>query len=279
MKELVFGTAGIPLCSKGSGTAAGISAVKQLGLGAMELEFVRNINVTEADTSKVAETARKEDVVLSCHASYFINLNSKDASILEASRNRLLKAAKIAAMSGAWSVCVHAAYYLGMEKEQVYQNVKMQLASVVNALRQNDLELWVRPETPGKKTQFGSLQESLRLSNELDGIMPCIDFAHMHAIEGRNNTYNEFASILSEVEKALGKQGLENMHIHMSGINYSEKGERNHLELQDSDIKYEELMAAFKDYKIKGIVINESPNIEQDALLLQKVYKRVVPRQ
>ncbi|MFH1181339.1 MAG: TIM barrel protein [Candidatus Woesearchaeota archaeon] len=274
MKELLFGTAGIPLSSKGLGTISGISKVKELGLGAMELEFVRNVNIQEHETGKVKEAA-KNGVVLSCHASYFINLNAKDMKILEASRNRLLKAAKIAGMCGAWSVCVHAAYYLGMEKESVYENVKRQIASVVNILQQNDLNIWVRPETPGKKTQFGSLQESLRLSNELEQVMPCIDFAHMHAVEGKNNSYDEFASILQEVEKSLGREGLENMHIHMSGINYAEKGERNHLVLNESDMKYEELMAAFRDFKVKGVVINESPNIEEDALLLQKVYKRV----
>jgi deoxyribonuclease-4 len=276
MKELLFGTAGIPLSSKGLGTLTGINKVRELGLNAMELEFVRNVNIQEHETPKVLEAAKKKDITLTCHASYFINLNSKDIKITDASRNRLLKAAKIAAMCGAFSVCVHAAYYLGMEKEAVYQNVKRQIASVVNALQQNDLKIWVRPETPGKKSQFGSLQESLRLSNELEQVMPCIDFAHMHAIEGKNNSYAEFSSILQEVEKSLGKEGLENMHIHMSGINYTDKGERNHLELRDSDIKYEELMDAFRAFKIKGVVINESPNIEKDALLLQKVYKRAI---
>jgi deoxyribonuclease IV len=279
MNELIFGTAGIPISAKGLGTITGITAVKELGLGAMELEFVRNINISEQETAKVYEAAKANGVTLTCHASYFINLNSKDSKIIDASRNRLLKAAKIAALSGAWSVCVHAAYYLQMEKEAVYQQVKKQIASVVNALKENGLNIWVRPETPGKKSQFGSLQESLRLSNELESVMPCIDFAHMHAIEGKNNSYNEFASILSEVEKSLGKDALENMHIHMSGINYTDKGERNHLELESSDMNYTALMAAFKDFKIKGVVISESPNIESDALLLQKVYKRAIQRQ
>jgi deoxyribonuclease IV len=276
MKELVFGTAGIPISSKGLGTISGIGKVQELGLGAMELEFVRNISIQENETASIREAAKKKDVVLSCHASYFINLNAKEPATLDASRNRLLKAAKIAAMCGAWSVCVHAAYYLGMESEAVYRQVKKQIASVVSVLQHNDLNIWVRPETPGKKSQFGSLQESLRLSNELEGVMPCIDFAHMHAIEGKNNTYEEFSSILQQVEKSLGREGLENMHIHMSGINYGDKGEKNHLELRESDMNYTELMKAFRDFKVKGIVICESPIIEEDALLLQKVYKRAI---
>jgi deoxyribonuclease IV len=276
MNELLFGTAGIPLSSKGLGTVAGIAKVKELGLSAMELEFVRNIHIQEKETPSILEAAKKNSVTLTCHASYFINLNSKDEKIVDASASRLLKAAKIAGMCGAYSVCVHAAYYLGMEKERVYENVKKQLAYIVETLQQNDLNIWVRPETPGKKTQFGSLNESLKLGQELEQVLPCIDFAHMHAVEGKNNSYDEFSSILSQVEKALGKEALENMHIHMSGINYSDKGERNHLELKASDMNYQALMKAFKDFKIKGVVISESPNIEEDALELQKVYKSAV---
>ncbi|MBW2972460.1 hypothetical protein KY359_05480, partial [Candidatus Woesearchaeota archaeon] len=99
-----------------------------------------------------------------------------------------------------------------------------------------------------------------------------VDFAHLHARTGKLNTYDEFCSILTELEKGLGKTVLNNMHIHMSGINYSAKGERNHLVLKESDFKYKELMKAFKEFRIKGVVICESPNIEGDALLMKKAY-------
>ena len=74
------------------------------------------------------------------------------------------------------------------------------------------------------------------------------------------------------VEKYLGKEGLREMHIHLSGINYSEKGEKNHLILEESDMNYKELLKVWKEFKIKGVVISESPNIEGDALLMQKTF-------
>ena len=273
MKQLVFGTAGSPICSEGRGTLAGIKAVNKLGLGAMELEFVRQVYVKEEDTDAIAKAAKKNNVVLTCHASYFINLNSLDKQIVGASRSRLLKAAKIANMCSAFSVCVHAAYRMKMSDDAVYANVKKQIEKVVSAVREEDNNIWVRPETVGKQSQFGTLKEILKLSSEIEGVMPCVDFAHMHAIEGKNNTYNEFAKILSEIEKTLGKEGIQNMHIHAAGINYGPKGERNHLNLEDSDMNYHELVKAWKDFRIKGVVISESPNIEEDALLLQKVFK------
>ena len=62
------------------------------------------------------------------------------------------------------------------------------------------------------------------------------------------------------------------MHIHITGIAYGEKGEKNHLNLKESDLKYKELINALKDFKVKGVAISESPNIEGDALLVQKIY-------
>ena len=47
MNKLLFASAGIPLSTKKPNTVNGISRVKELGLGAMELEFVRSINITK----------------------------------------------------------------------------------------------------------------------------------------------------------------------------------------------------------------------------------------
>ena len=77
------------------------------------------------------------------------------------------------------------------------------------------------------------------------------------------------------VEGKLGREALDNMHIHLSGINYSEKGEKNHLVLQESDMNYQDLLRIWKEFKIKGVVVSESPNIEEDALLLQKFWRKI----
>ena len=112
------------------------------------------------------------------------------------------------------------------------------------------------------------------MSSEIEQVLPCIDFAHLHArSNGKYNTLNEFREIFEKTEKNLGKKALENMHIHMSGIRYSEKGERNHLELKDSDMNYKDLIKIFKEFKIKGVVVSESPNIEKDALLMKRIYE------
>ena len=115
----------------------------------------------------------------------------------------------------------------------------------------------------------------LNLCSEVEGLAPCIDFAHLHARTGRYNSYYEFKSVLALTERRLGRAALDNMHIHLSGINYTRYGETMHLNLRESDLKYTELLQALKEQDVKGCVICESPNLEEDALHLQETYHKV----
>ena len=202
-----------------------------------------------------------------------MNLNSREVKKQKATVERILKAARIADMCGGWSLCFHAAFYMGMEKEAVYNTVKNALKEVSRTLRDEGNRIWIRPESTGKGTQFGDLDELLRLSEEVEGVMPCVDFSHFHArTNGKYNTYEEFSQILQSIEKRLGKKALQEMHMHLAGIAYGEKGEKHHLNLKESDLKYRELAKALKDFGVKGVLISESPNIEEDALMMKKAY-------
>jgi len=235
----------------------------------MELEFVHGVRMGEAGARLVAEAADQAGVKLSAHAPYYINLNAREVEKVKASQGRLLQAARIAALCGARSVAFHPAFYLGDAPEKVYGTVKKHLEEVLHQLKREDNQVWIRPEVVGKLSQFGSLEEILDLSTELDGVAPCMDFAHWHARTGGLKSYQEFTSILSRIEERLGRAALDDMHIHVAGIAYGKKGEIKHLNLKESDLQYVELLKALKDYEVKGLVICESPNREEDALLLQ----------
>jgi deoxyribonuclease IV len=276
--ELKFGTAGIPLSTpeKNKNTASGVSHLKNLNLNAMELEFVHSVNLNDETAANVNEIREKDDVTLTCHGSYYINLNAKEPAKIGASRSRVLQACDMARKAGAWSVTFHAAFYLGMEKELVYNNVKEQMKKIVDELKNKGNEIWVRPETTGKPTQWGDYKEIIKLSQEVDQVLPCVDFAHLHArTNGKYNTLEEFRTVLSDIETGLGREGLDNMHIHLSGIAYGEKGEKHHLFLDDSDMNYPDLFKALKEFKVKGVVVSESPNLEKDALIMKKTYEEM----
>jgi deoxyribonuclease-4 len=147
------------------------------------------------------------------------------------------------------------------------------LEGLTSRLSDEGINVVLRPETTGKATQFGSLEETLMMAAAIEGVMPCIDFSHLHARScGEYNTIEEFRSVFESVENALGRVGLDSMHCHISGIAYTEKGEKNHLVLRESDFNYADLMAAFREFGLMGLVICESPNLEEDALLLKSTF-------
>lgn len=274
MDNLLFGTAGIPISTEPRNTENGIKQVRILGLEAMELEFVQSVNISEEKAPLIKKVSQENNVVLTCHGQYFINLNSLEKEKRDASIERILKAAKITSMCGGWSVCFHAAYYLG-NPGLAYRNVKIGLKEVTKKLKDSGIEIWIRPETGGKTSQFGNLEELIKISQDVENVLPCIDFAHHYARSlGKVNTYQDFSFILESLEKGLGKEILNNMHIHTEGIEFGKTGERFHLNLDDSKLNYQELIKAWKDFKIKGVVICESPNIEKDALMMKGVYNK-----
>ena len=272
MAELLFGTGGVPLSAQARATTSGIERIAELGLSCMEIEFVRGVKMNEAGAASVAETAARRGIKLSAHAPYYINLNAREPEKIKASQQRLLQTARIASLCGAESVVFHTGYYLSVPQEKVYDTVKRYLAEILNQLKRENNQVKIRPEILGKHSEFGTLDEVFNLCTELEGLAPCIDFAHWHARTGRFNSYEEFASVLSQVEQRLGRAALDDMHIHLSGIHYGAKGEIKHLNLKQSDFHYAELLQALRECRAKGMVICESPNLEEDALLLQATY-------
>lgn len=276
MARLLFGTAGVPLTSARRDTVSGIERISQLGLGCMEVEFVRGVRMGKETAILVKEASEKADVELSVHGPYYINLNSPEDEKVRASRKRIIDSAIIGGLSGARDIVFHPGFYMKNSHQTVYSRIKKELESIIEDLDSRGCRAILRPETTGKKSQFGELDELLSLSRELDNIFPCFDFSHIYARErGAVNDYESFTRILEKTENSLGKKGIENMHIHVSGIEYSKAGERRHLLLEKSSFNYLGLLEALKDFGVEGKLICESPNLEDDALKLQKEYKNL----
>jgi len=274
--KLLFGTAGIPSLTVPRNTANGIKEVKKLGLGAMELEFVHSVNISKENAPSVKKVAEQEGIVLSCHGQYYINLNAKEQQKYHASVNRMVNAAKIVDMVGGFSVCFHPGFYLDSTPEQAYKKIKKGFEEVIETVKGEGCNVIISAETTGKPKQFGSLEEILSMCQEVDGMGICLDYAHMLArTNGKNNSYDEFRNILEQIENALGKEALQRMHIQASGIEFSEKGERRHLNLNDtsSKLRYTEMVKSWKDFGIRGVVIAETPDNEKGSLLLYKTYE------
>lgn len=269
--KLNFLTAGMPLrTGKGSYPKA-FDILKDMELDGMELEFVHGVRMSEESRGFVKECS--DNFVITAHGPFYINLNSKEEDKIEASVQRIIDTAAVASQAGAFSITYHAAFYMGKDKETVYNQVKMQTKRICDVLERENIKVWVRPETTGKATQWGDIDEIINLSKEFEQVLPCIDFSHLHARSaGEYNTYDEFSYVLEKIGKELGQYALDNFHGHLAGIEYTAKGERQHLELEQSDMNYKDLLKVMKEFGVKGALVCESPNIEDDCKLIKNYY-------
>lgn len=304
MSNLRFHVPGIPLTADPYETISGLTRIKQLGLDGMELEWVHQVPFDTEKAKKVRKTIEKLDLSLTVHGSYYVNLASEEKRKYYASINRIVKAARIGSICGAQKVTFHPAFYMNHSKEKVFDMVRGALEKIKERLAKDSINIKIAPELTGKPTQFGDLQELIDLATQVD-IDFCLDFSHLHArTNGAFNTVPEFESIFKSVKKHLGGDYLKDMYFHLSGILYSEKGERRHLcfleditqykkerlgidsleelDLKEKtlikggpDIKWKELLQVIKKYEVGGHLVVESPCMELDTLLLKRYYENL----
>ncbi len=277
---LRFGTVGAPQTTPKPGTPAAIEYSRLLGLDHLELAWVQSVSVGEKTCAEIKAAAEKFGVTLSVHAPYFINLNSQTADLMAKSDARLLKAARMGYLAGARDIVFHPGSYHGQPPEQVYERVKDKLLELTGILRAEGVDVILRVETMGKTAVFGTLDETLQLARDVPGVLPCIDWAHLHARRGDGsfNGYDEFAAALEQVRAALGEAGLKSLHCHLSGIEYTAKGERKHVPLNQADLRYRELLQAFADFGVEGSIGVEAPEPFHvaDCLTLQATFRQIL---
>ena len=270
-----FGTVGSPMGTpkKPGGSVGAIEFSKSLGLEAFELGWVQSVRVTEVTCAAIKQCGTDQGVALSVHAPYFINLNALDEEWPK-SRKRLMDAAHYGNLAGATDIIFHPGSYFGNDPGEVLKLAIPRLQGCIDELRRAGNPVTLRPETMGKSAMLGSFEDTLEMSKAVEGVAPCLDFAHLHARpgDGTMNTYDEWRKVLKAYQKALGKKALRRLHIHLSGIEYGPKGEKNHLELSKADLNLKALYQALLDSGCAGRILCESPIMEEDALNMKKAW-------
>lgn len=273
-----FGTVGSPLSTpkKPGGSVGAVQHSGGLGLRALELGWVRSVRVTAETCAAIRDAALEHDVAISVHAPYFINLNASDEEWPN-SRKRLMDAAHFGHLAGATDIIFHPGSYFERPAEEVLPLAIERLAGCMEELRASSNPAILRPETMGKSAMLGSLEDTLKMSQAVPGVEPCIDFAHLHARagDGSMNTYSEWSRILEQVGRSLGESALHRLHIHLSGIEYGPKGEKEHLPLQQSDLDLRALLSALNAFGCGGRMLCESPAMEEDAIYMRTTWQEI----
>lgn len=274
MSKLRFGTGGVPLSATSRDTVAGLQRLKELGLEHMEMEWVHGVRLSENRAREFGQVAADLEITLTVHAPYYINLNAVEPDKRAASRKRIVDSCRLGQEAGVKSVCFHPAFYLGQETEQVFDRVLREMMMIEEELKNEGInDVWLAPELTGKPTQFGDLDELIALATQLKQTRICVDFAHYFArYAGKKNSKKDFSSAIQKIRKELGQEVVDNLHVHYSGIEYSAKGERNHLDLEESHFNWKGLLEVLHEEKVGGYMVCEGPHLEDDAMKARDYY-------
>jgi len=253
-----FGPAGLG----GVGEAvSNLESYAQKGLKACEIAFTYGIYIhSEKDAEMIGNRAKELGIKLSIHAPYWINLNSNEKKKIEESKKRILDSCRIGEKLGAEIVVFHAGFYGKGEKEEAYQNIKRAVLEMLDETKQNKWKIRIAAETMGKINIFGSAEEILRLVKET-GCSFCLDFAHLWAREQGKITYSEIYEKFKHFPE---------LHCHFSGIEFGDKGEKNHKLTPEEEIR--KLLKALPRNK-DVTIINESPEPVKDSEKMSKIWK------
>ncbi len=273
-----FGTVGSPLSTpkKPGGSVGAVLRSAELGLDTLELGWVQSVRVSEETCASIRQTAIENALHISVHAPYFINLNADDEEWPK-SRKRLMDAAHFGNLAGATDIVFHPGSYFGLPPEQVLPRAVERLRGCAEELQQAGNPACLRPETMGKSAMLGSLEDTLTMAQAVPGVFPCMDFAHLHARpgDGSFNTLDEWLAVLERYGNSLGEEALYHLHVHLSGIEYGSKGEKNHLKLEEADLDLKALFRALHRFGCRGRILCESPVMEDDALKMQEIWQEV----
>jgi deoxyribonuclease-4 len=250
-----------PAGSEGKGNLEGVKKVARMGLDCMEVEFTYGVRMPVDEAKRVGELARAKDIVLSVHAPYYINLASDEEEKVIASKQRILASCERAHALGAQNVVFHPGFYQKKTATKTYDLIKKEILLIRDEISKKQWNVTLCPEVTGKPSQFGSLEEILRLMKDT-GCGITVDFSHLYA---RQQGQIDYAGVLKVLPKKF--------HAHFSGIEYGEKGERRHIVTKKKF--FEPLANQLLKRKLDITLINESPQPYKDAAMMKRVLKKL----
>ncbi len=260
--RILIGTAGIPHCAEERSTAGGVRKVAELGLDSMEVEFVRGVSMTAEKAREVGDIAEELGIRLSVHAPYYVNLCNPEK--LRDSEKRIIDSCHRGHAMGAGVVVFHPGFYGKLPKEEAYGMVEVACREMGEAIDDNGWEVKLGLETTGKVSQFGTIEEIVSICRTNRHCVPVIDWCHIFAkYQGKV----DFGELLAKVTDA----GYKRIHTHFSGVEFTDKGEKRHITIDHRQPDFEEVAKVILKSDLEEInIISESPEMENDALLMKR---------
>lgn len=205
------------------------------GLNAYEYSAGRGVRIGLETAEKIAEQAAKYDVAMSIHAPYFINLATEDADKMNNNEKYLQESIVAAKALAADRVIFHVGSPVKLERKFAFEKVQKALANFLEKNTTWEKEIFLCPETMGKKNQIGTLVEIVELCKLSPRLLPTLDFGHLHAVQnGGFDCIDDYLQTFDYLAQHLGEQILNNFHVHFSKIEFTKAGEKRHWTFADN---------------------------------------------
>lgn len=274
--DVRFGPAGRPLSYKGK-TEEVCNYINEIGLDAFEYQATYGVKIKKQSALKLKDNALKNNVLVSIHAPYYINLCSQKDETIKNSIKRLIQSANAASWLDAYRIVFHMGFYTKYSKAKAMEKCKNAIAELLEKCESTGIKNYTfAPETTGKKSQFGSLEELIHICQTFDNFAPTVDFAHMHARSGGTiKSKEDYLKIFDKIEDVIG---LSTLHSHFTKIEYSDAGERRHHVLADE--KYGPplipLLQLISENGYNITLICETPLLDMDAIWMRDEFMKIL---
>jgi deoxyribonuclease-4 len=218
--------------------------------------------------------ARQLDVRLSMHTPYYMDLAS-NSEMTQRSMDNMRWAAIMTHHMGGDIVVTHQGLYGDLDKKDAVQNITENISMVMGWWEDSGLSPKLGLETSGRQEVFGSLDEILEISDMVKGVVPVINFAHLHAREsGLLREPEDFADVLDRARDHVGPE----FYTHFAGVEHEAGNEKRVTPIKKGDLRFEPLAEYLVDNMPEITIISSSPLLEHDAMYMKVIFERVLTK-
>lgn len=276
MAQVRFGPAGKPIRYTGF-TELVCDYIRDIGLDAYEYQATYGVHIKKQSALRLKDNSERNKVLVSMHAPYYINLSSNKDDVVHRSVQRLIQSARAAEWMGAYRIVFHPGFYTKYTPAEAMDRCQHAINDLMEQVASRGIKNYIfAPETTGKKSQLGSLEEIIEICQNNENFTPTVDFAHIYArSKGGIKNQDNYSQIFTKLEDELG---LNTLHSHFTRIEYTEKGERRHHTLLEKNYG-PPLKPLLKEIIERGwdvTLICETPLRDDDARLIKDLYGEMV---
>lgn len=283
MGKVLFGPAGNSLSFYEEGFKSSFDTpkwVKERGLDLFEYSFGQGYRMTTETALKLGEEFKKEGIVLSLHAPYFINFANPDEEMFTKSIGYINTGIKFMKSLQADRMVFHPASCGKQTREEAVSLMMNRLKEIMPTFEEELGDKYLCPETMGKVMQIGTYKEIIDLCTISKKLIPTFDFGHINALtQGSLKSADDYKRIFDYSFEKLGEERTKNAHIHFSKIQYGAKGEIRHLTFEDKlyGPYFEDLVNILIDYDLSCHIICESSGtMAEDSKTMKDIYLKTL---